>query len=450
MTDGELFEEARKLIEIVKENSDKEFFMQCDLLEKVKRIQKECEKNAKENAGNFNVFEIIRIHHLETRMSFFLLELLKKSGAHNMGTAYLKQFFEDVLEFHDADYNELENAEICWQLKEKTDDEREKHIDIVIKTPYRYIPIEIKIYAGKGENQCYDYFCIGKRENLNLKREWGLFYLTLYGSEPESIKNHEECKGFVHTISWKNHITSWLENLIKITPQNHNNVVEVIKQYRDAIKNLTGQNKEELQMRIEEIIKNSETMQAAVAISDALPKIRKNLLRKIFAELIELFERNYGEVSVNDSYNEKYPSIAHKISNEVIATDSRSYVLAVCFQINCSDGKCDIGFTVLKKGQSYEYAQLTSVPDDVKEKLRNMIPSTAREKMKPENEWWFGYRYLHPDYISIENTPDFKNFNPAYYDLFDNIHRRYFIKQVAVALNELTSVIYIKFLSQNS
>ena len=444
MTDGELFEEARKIIEVVKENNDKEFDMQRKLLEKVKRIEKECEKNAKENAGNFNVFEIIRIHHLETRMSFFLLELLKKSGTHNMGTAYLKQFFEYVLEFHDVDDNELENAEICWQRKEKTDDKREKRIDMVIKTPYRYIPIEIKIYAGEGEAQCYDYFCIGNKKNQKTKlkdrREWGLFYLTLYGVEPESTKNHEECKDFVHPISWKEYITSWLENLIKITPQNRSNVVEVIKQYRDAIKNLTGQNKEELQVRIEEIINSRETMQAAVAISNALPEIRKNLMKKIFAEINETFNK----CPIFQDCSGDHPFLAYRVGT--VESKEAKYFLDLSFELDfASEGSCYLCFIV--SNEKEHKLDISKEKSEIIAKIKKLIcPEKLQDMLGNTSHHYIGYLYVSnvPNFILVktyqyDSMPDFKKFNQAFCDLFCKDKREKFVKQVAVALNELAS-----------
>ncbi|MBQ3396255.1 MAG: PD-(D/E)XK nuclease family protein [Synergistaceae bacterium] len=425
MIEDSLIEEVKSMLVVS---------IQYNLLASVESIMKECERKSRENACGFNVFEIVRINHHEVRMSFFLWELLKQDGRHGMGTVYLKRFFEDVLGFR-TDDDELRNAKVYCQKKEYTSDGREKHIDIVIETPYRYIPIEIKIYAKEGNNQCYDYFFIGKEKNLNSKREWGLFFLTLSGGEPESTKDREDCKGFVHAVSWKEEITLWLENIIRVTGSNRINVIEVIRQYLSAIRKLTRQNEEGLQVELCKLIDSSDKMKAAVAISKGLQEVRNELVKKLFTEIDSKFEKEYEKIDC--VYSGKYPSLAYK-TGEIIFLD-KTYVLALRFELNCDndDGTCYVGFTVSKKTeQGFEGIKIN---DDLRKRMSSLICSEKLESMLP-TLWWIGLLHV-PGFGKNKDTeePDFKNYNKAYYDLYDDDKRREFVYKVTEALSELAS-----------
>ena len=54
--------------------------------------------------------------------------------------------------------------------------DNERRIDIVIQNSRFFIPIEVKIYAGEQEGQCYDYF--------QYVRNARLVYLTRFGDAP--------------------------------------------------------------------------------------------------------------------------------------------------------------------------------------------------------------------------------------------------------------------------
>ena len=58
--------------------------------------------------------------------------------------------------------------------------DRERRIDIVIELGQRFIPIEVKIYAGEQKSQCYDYYTFARTKDKNAK----VVYLTLSGYFP--------------------------------------------------------------------------------------------------------------------------------------------------------------------------------------------------------------------------------------------------------------------------
>lgn len=47
--------------------------------------------------------------------------------------------------------------------------DNDHRIDIVIQNVRFFIPIEVKIYAGEQEGQCYDYYEYAKNFDLNTK-----------------------------------------------------------------------------------------------------------------------------------------------------------------------------------------------------------------------------------------------------------------------------------------
>ncbi len=436
MTEEQIVEDARELIEAVIENHNRDLDVQRYLLDRAKDINAEYERKSRENAYDFNVFEITDISRLEVRMSLFLHELLKPDGKHSMGTVYLKRFFEDVLGFS-TDDDELMNTQVTCQKEEYTLDGREKRIDIVIETPYRYIPIEIKINAGEGENQCYDYFFIGEKKNRNLKdkREWGLFFLTLWGNEPESTKKLKECrKELVHSVSWKEEITLWLDNVIKATGDTRINVSEVIKQYLAAVRKMTGQNQEGLQVELRELIDSIEKVKAAFAISNCVQQMKKELVRNLFAEIKNEFGSKYENLDFNADA-EMYPSLGFKISE--ITLESVSYALVARFEISY-EGTCIVGFSVSQKTEKgYKYISLKGKVA-LREIMSRLIKKGILDNIMTVNENWLGLLHV-PDFGKNKghNEPDFGSYNQAYYDLYDKGKYEEFVGQVVKALSDI-------------
>ena len=54
--------------------------------------------------------------------------------------------------------------------------DKERRIDLVIQNVDFFIPMEVKIYAGEQEGQCFAYFAKAKNSKL--------VYLTRFGDQP--------------------------------------------------------------------------------------------------------------------------------------------------------------------------------------------------------------------------------------------------------------------------
>ena len=120
------------------------------LLEQVGNLVREYKDDCRKNALNFNVFWITGIDDKEVIMCRVLHELLNPLGNHGMGTVYLKQFIEHVLQLDDILDDEISKAKVFREYKIPGSDRR---IDLVVETRSRFIPIEVKIYAREQESQ---------------------------------------------------------------------------------------------------------------------------------------------------------------------------------------------------------------------------------------------------------------------------------------------------------
>ena len=103
----------------------------------------------------FNIFQVLNVHYKEVPICRVLYELLSPEGSHGQGVAYLEIFMKDVLGIDKNSLSEDEWRYIKVERERVIDSKR--RIDLVIETPKKFIPIEVKIYAGEQEQQCLDY-----------------------------------------------------------------------------------------------------------------------------------------------------------------------------------------------------------------------------------------------------------------------------------------------------
>ena len=130
--------------------------------------------------SDYNVFHILGISAKEVIMCRFLADLINPEGQHGGGISFLKSFMHDVL-------NEYSMSDILLARTEVAAEyviDNERRIDIVIQNPHFFIPIEVKIYAGEQEGQCYDYYQYAKNSRL--------VYLTRFGNAPSEYSRKKK------------------------------------------------------------------------------------------------------------------------------------------------------------------------------------------------------------------------------------------------------------------
>ena len=216
-----------------------------ELLLHAKHIHDKYETINKYTGESFNVFKVLNVHYKEVPICRMIHELLSPEGGHGQGTAYLELFMEEVLAIQKNSLADDEWNSIKVEREKVIDNNR--RIDLVIKTPSRFIPIEVKIYAEDQEKQCLDYFNYANNV-CGKDAPTTLFYLTRFGTMPSeySTKNDDRLK--IVAISFTHHILPWLEKCL----QNNetwrlSTVSNTIYQLIDAIKDFTNR-KRDLEM----------------------------------------------------------------------------------------------------------------------------------------------------------------------------------------------------------
>ena len=168
---------------------------------------KDLDKLHKENT-NFNIFYSTGIWNKEVYICNLLCDLLSPQGTHKSGDLFLRLFNESVLE------KVISEDEFgCIEVIREEPTEEKRRIDLLIKTNKRFIPIEVKIFAGDQDKQCVAYYEEIERRNkkMNLSEKVVLYYLTPDGHQPSanSIGNLKEGEQY-KTISFKTDIKKWL------------------------------------------------------------------------------------------------------------------------------------------------------------------------------------------------------------------------------------------------
>ena len=175
---------------------------------------------------SYNLFQTLEISGKEVLMCRFLADLLNPEGSHGCGILFLKTFLEEVLQEKRMPDSLLPHTII---IKEYVID-KERRIDLVIQNADFFIPMEVKIYAGEQEGQCFDYFEKAKNSKM--------VYLTRFGDQPSLYSRKQRGGsgilpiGQIQCISWSEDISGWLERRLDSLPQP---IEGAVIQYLDAI-----------------------------------------------------------------------------------------------------------------------------------------------------------------------------------------------------------------------
>ena len=241
---------------------------------------------AKATGEHFNIFQILRIGHLEVGThSPILAELLNPAGMHGQGSDFLRLFLSH---FEISNFDAVTaKVDMEYHAGAVTEDSGGR-IDILIRdSKGETILIENKIYAGDQERQMSRYRAFAKNAHL--------FYLTLDGKEPSNEANVEGLR----CISYASDILTWLEECRKESvciPT----VRETITQYIHLIKDLTHQN---TNTRMSEnlskaILQDAENYRAYIAIRNTEHELKSAIIVSLNKKLEELASELELELSV--------------------------------------------------------------------------------------------------------------------------------------------------------
>lgn len=237
-----------------------------ELLRITEAQQRHTDALAKATGERFNVFQILRVGHLEvTTHSPILAELLNPRGKHGQGSAFLRLF---LLRFEIKGFDaERAKVDLEYHVGRVTETSGGR-IDILIRDGKgATVLIENKIYAGDQENQ------ITRYRDFDCSAH--LFYLTLDGREPSNLN----IVGDLHCISYAVDIIAWLKDCRKESACVHT-VRETITQYIHLLQDLTNQNTNtRMSQELTKAILDSQTsFQAYTALRHAERDVRTAIL----------------------------------------------------------------------------------------------------------------------------------------------------------------------------
>ena len=253
-----------------------------ELLRFTEAHNRHSEALARSTGENFNIFQILRVGHLEvTTHSPVLAELLNPKGNHGQGAVFLRLFLAQF-DVHGFDA-ESETATIEMEVYAGLVTEKSGgRIDIVVQDGKgSTILIENKINAVDQDNQMV------RCRDSDLKAH--LFYLTLDGRQPSNLSEDELNRIQCKCISYDENILTWLKDC-----RNHAAclpvVRETITQYIHLIEALTHQSTTILMNKelIEEIIKTPESLRAFYTLREADVAVRTELIARLDAKLDEV------------------------------------------------------------------------------------------------------------------------------------------------------------------
>lgn len=289
------------------------------LLNNVAIISKKYDDLAKTTGENFNIFSIMSMEWNEVYThSAIIGELLNPNGSHNFGSIFLNSFIELLNKKFGIEIKPFQNLvdeKICERTIGLFNDWEKVsggRIDIIIEDSKQILIIENKPSAKDQEYQLIRYNNYAKSRN----KEFFIVYLTLDGKEltdeksyENELKNEVTGKNFCYSkrleyekykaenlnpnnhyclyypITFKDELLEWLEDCISLT-EKIPLISEVIKQYRNNVKNITNQNiNSEMSEELRSLI-NEENVESISALAQEINKI-KDLTKQKFYQLLK-------------------------------------------------------------------------------------------------------------------------------------------------------------------
>jgi hypothetical protein len=392
------------------------------LLSEVSAINQKYALVYQKTGAYFNIFDIAGISSDEVVICKLICELLDSNGSHSQGDAFLRLFIRDVLKL---DFTELD---YLTARVHKEYYAGRRRIDLCIISVNYMIPIEVKIFAGDQDEQCFDY---AKTRNNS-----DLYYLTLDGRLPGEnsvgsltpVIENDVIVGYegMSLLSFSFDIINWinkclaLPETIRIAP-----IREILLQFKDIMNKLTGQTEGGAKMDIvNTLTKSAENMKSAIEIAGALSDAKASVMLDLFRELKRLFEHenrnvyDYDEDSIRQCLTTRaqlFPCISveiKKLEHNLTATlciiaDLTLYYSFALTEVDTSEKTCEF----------VEIERVKSDYPDVYEAFLKAVTDVVGTGESTENEVYWEY------ILDDKGRPfDFKTFSPSCVDLTANYY----------------------------
>lgn len=385
---------------------------------------------------HYNIFDILEISGKEVIMCRFLADLLNPEGEHGCGILFLKSFFQDILKKSDLSDALLTHTDV---IKEFVID-NERRIDIVIRNALFFVPVEVKIYAGEQEGQCYDYYQYAKNSPI--------IYLTRFGDTPSQYSRKKKdgteflSPDHILCISWENDICGWLERLSEHLT---NPVKSMVAQYIDAIRRMANQQEKQLMDKTLNVLYESpDYFRAGIQIEKSMKTAKVRLIRMVFddfkKEMTSLLPKYGLELETEHvyySYEEKqhdkfydcystYPGLNYVVKHAKFQKEGLNMWFRIEVEHNLFAGIALFDKEALADDEQSKGWQVNDITQELIDEASRYL---CQDVITP-TDWWLTWCYpngkrLDNDY---DDVPDFKHMNPCAVSLVDSQVRKKFVE----------------------
>jgi len=252
-------------------------------------------KEKYEKGGMFNIFSILGFFSQEVSFhSKFISELLNPKGSHGTKEKFLELFCKQI------NFQEFpcRNAKVSYEKHIgiiSEDYEKGGRLDIVIKAEdnTHIIVIENKIYASDQPCQLLRYKNYIRDLQIS-ETNSRLLYLTLGGYSPSessvySEKSQEE--KYWDEISYLTDITTWINQCIEDSSSKPQ-IKEVLLQYLEIIKQLTGQDMEKkMSNEIIDFLMNDNNLEIATELSNYISQAKIKIFNEKIIPLLDEYAK---------------------------------------------------------------------------------------------------------------------------------------------------------------
>ncbi|MCY4209729.1 MAG: PD-(D/E)XK nuclease family protein [Gammaproteobacteria bacterium] len=357
------------------------------ILDQVRLLKSKYDELAAVTGEQFNVFSILGVEADEVRThSAFLADLLDPQGSHRQGAAFLKLFLGlDALKSSES--GEYKNPETFRVSKEASTDQGQ--IDILLENEEACIVIENKIYAGDQERQLARYYEAARNRGY-LEKRIKLVYLTLDGSSPSDYSLAGLPMERVKCLSYSEDIIKWLEKCMKLEEvQRVSPIREIVFQYRDLLKQLTGQStNKRLSVELKDILVKPENYKLIPELEEAILALQVHVQLKFWIKLTEIMKCKIDKSGIHD-IQEKEAS-EDNIRSHYTARRYRNY-FGTTFKLDSfSWQQTEIALRVAMENDYIFYEFILLSKDGKRESSDNKEFGTLVEKLNSDNS---GRRY---------------------------------------------------------
>lgn len=406
------------------------------LLNLVEMIDEKYKHIQKQNT-DFNLFTVLRNESDEVNLhSQFIVELLYRIPYYS--PIFLKLFLKTI---------GLENE---WIGSEVRVLKEYKNIDILIKSRDRNIIIENKIYAEDQDKQLERYYEEVYRPSKNTRDTLKIYYLTLDGADPTkeslgeklcSMNNVIEGKFIVNNLSYKEHISSWIEECIKESATAPG-LRESLIQYLEVVNRLSGNTKDKnVENEIASLLlKSPESLLLAKSVVEGYEKAIVDLKFKFWKELEYeiLQDKFFRDFKVIDF---------RKYSKKLIKGNNNFYGVMIPIKKVGNDKELCVMFEVCEqfyigyffKNKKNEYIDLKQYKNS--NKYKNIITDILNEESYNLD---YSTNYSNDIYLAwlyYKERLAYKKPNETFLSLVDDQVRNNKIKEIVISTSKLTSKI---------